>query len=182
MRKIIMLLISLILVFSLTDCGHKTDSNGSIPSPQLSPTSDRGNEKTKSTVSTETSSTGGGASVQDARIKLMFGDEEVIVKMYDNPISRDLLAQLPLTLSFKDYAGAEKIAYPPKTLSTKDVPSGADPKLGDLAVYAPWGNLVIYYQDRSYADGVIILGHIDSGIEKLAAMDKEFTVKIERLD
>jgi len=181
MRKIFVMLLSLMLLICLAACGHKTDSDGSIPSSQSGTTSDNGNEMTESTVPKKTSLTVG-ASVQDARTKLTFGDKEVIVTMDDNPTSRDLLAQLPLTLSFKDYAGAEKIAYPPKTLSTEKVPSGADPKLGDLAVYAPWGNLVIYYQDRGYADGVIILGHINSGIEKLAAMDKEFTVKIERLD
>lgn len=120
--------------------------------------------------------------LKDTRIKLSFNNEEVIVKMNNNPTSKDLLAQLPLTLTFKDYAGAEKIAYPPKVLLTEDAPSGADPKLGDLALYSPWGNLVIYYEDRSYANGLIILGHIESGIEKLSKMDQEFTVTLERMD
>lgn len=71
--------------------------------------------------------------VQVARIKLTFGDKEVIATMCDNPTSRDLLAQLPLTLSYKDYAGAEKIAYPPKALSTEQAPYGADPK-GQVAL------------------------------------------------
>jgi len=61
MRKIIILLLSLILVISLAACGHKTYSDGSIPSSQSSTTSDRGNEMSESTVSTETSSTGEGA-------------------------------------------------------------------------------------------------------------------------
>lgn len=182
MRRIFVMLFSLMLVTSLAACGRKTDSNGSIPSSQLSTTSDSGNEMPKSTVSKKTSSKVEGASVQDARIKLTFGDKEVIATMYDNPTSRDLLAQLPLTLTFKDFAGAEKIAYPPKVLSTEDAPPGADPKLGDLALYSPWRNLVIYYEDRSYANGLIILGHIESGVEKLTVIKGDFTVKIEKVD
>lgn len=182
MRKIFVILLSIMSVISLAACGHKTDSDGRISSSQSSTTSDSRNEMSKSTVSKKTSSILEGASVQDTRIKLTFGDKEVIATMYDNPTSRDLLAKLPLTLTFKDYAGSEKIAYPPKALSIEDAPSGSDPNLGDLALYSPWGNLVIYYGDSGYANGLIILGHIKSGIENLATMDKEFTVKIERLD
>lgn len=182
MRKIIVLFFTLILLISLSACGYKNDSDGSIPSSQSGKTAKSSKEMPKSTVPKRTSSTMEGVFAQGARIKLTFDGKEVIVKMYDNPTSRDLLARLPLTLTFKDYAGAEKIAYPSKPLATKDVPSGADPKLGDLALYSPWGNVVIYYRDRDYADGLIILGHIESGIEKVGAMNKEFTVKIERMD
>ena len=80
------------------------------------------------------------------RIKMTFGNEEVFVRMYDNPTSRDFLKQLPLTLTLKDYAGTEKISYLPKKLSTKDAPAGSDPDVGDFAYYSPWGNLAIYYQ------------------------------------
>lgn len=182
MKKILAAVLIFIMPLSFAACGRNTDSDTGIPSTKARTSSDSGNEIPESAVSKKTSAAVEGASVQDTRIKLTFGNEEVIVRMYDNPASRDLLAQLPLTLTFKDYAGEEKIAYPPKALSTEEAPSGADPKLGDLALYSPWGNLVIYYRDRDYANGLIILGHIESGIEKLAAMEKDFTVKIERLN
>lgn len=119
--------------------------------------------------------------MQDARTKLRFGNEEVIATMYDNPTSRDLLAQLPITITFKDYVGLEKIGYPIKALTTGGAPSGADPEMDDLALYAPLGNLVIFYGDSRYANGVIILGHIESGIEKFAEMDQDFTITIEKM-
>ena|SRR6266404_239516 len=40
-------------------------------------------------------------------------------------------------------------------------PSGSEPSVGDIAFYAPWGNLAIFYQDAEYANGLIILGKID---------------------
>jgi hypothetical protein len=44
------------------------------------------------------------------RIRLTVGDKNVVVKMHDNATSRDLVAQLPLTLTLSDYAGTEKVA------------------------------------------------------------------------
>jgi hypothetical protein len=42
---------------------------------------------------------------------------------------------------------------------------GQRPDVGDIAYYAPWGNLAIYYKDFGYSNGLIILGKIDSGPE-----------------
>lgn len=117
------------------------------------------------------------------RIKMTFGNEEVFVRMYDNPTSRDFLNQLPLTLTLKDYAGTEKISYLPKKLSTKDAPAGSDPNVSDFAYYSPWGNLAIYYRDFGYSDGLIILGSVEpGGAEKLARMNGDFTATLERAD
>src|SRR6266850_1134575 len=55
----------------------------------------------------------------------------------------------------------EKISDLPKRLSTEGAPSGSDPSVGDIAFYAPWGNLAIFYRDAEYANGLIILGKID---------------------
>jgi hypothetical protein len=102
--------------------------------------------------------------------------------MRDNPTSKDFLSLLPLSLTFEDYATTEKISYLPRVLSLEGAPSGNDPDLGDLTLYAPWGNLAIFYKDRGYANGLIILGHIESGIEKLANMNGNFTVSVEKID
>lgn len=118
----------------------------------------------------------------DVRIKLTFNHEEIIVKMYDIPTSRDFLSLLPLTLTFEDYARTEKISRLVKRLSTEDAPSGSQPSVGDLTYYSPWGNLAIFYKDFGYANGLITLGKIESGIEKLASMKNDFTITIERLD
>ncbi len=36
--------------------------------------------------------------------------------------------------------------------------------MGDIAYYAPWGNLAIFYRDWGYGRGLIKLGTLDSDI------------------
>jgi len=43
--------------------------------------------------------------------------------------------------------------------------------VGDIAYYAPWGNLAILYKDFGYSDGLIILWRLDSGIETITAFN-----------
>ena len=76
---------------------------------------------------------------------------------------------LPLTLTLEDYAKTEKISNLPRKLTTEGSPAGADPSVGDIAYYAPWGNLALYYKDFGYSDGLILLGELDSGTEALSA-------------
>ncbi|MEW5549109.1 cyclophilin-like fold protein [Peribacillus frigoritolerans] len=120
--------------------------------------------------------------MEDIRIKLTFNNREVIVNMYDNPTSKDFLSLLPLTLTFEDYAGTEKISYPSNKLSTKEAPSGIDPTIGDFTYFAPWGNLAIFYKDFGYSNGLIKLGKIESGKENFENVHGDFTVHIEKVD
>ncbi|WP_244210880.1 cyclophilin-like fold protein [Amycolatopsis kentuckyensis] len=98
----------------------------------------------------------------------------------DSAAARDFASLLPLTLNLSDFHGTERIADLPRRLSTADAPESADPKAGDLAFYAPWGNLAIYYRDAPPASGVVILGHLpDGGAEVLATAD-QVTVELAR--
>lgn len=89
----------------------------------------------------------------------------ITATLVDSPTTRDFISLLPLTLTLDDYAGTEKVSDLPRRLSTQDAPSGSDPSVGDIAYYAPWGNLAIFYRDFGYSSGLVILGEIDSGIE-----------------
>lgn len=111
--------------------------------------------------------------VSDTRIKLTFNDKEVLVRMYDNPASKDFLTQLPLTINFEDYIGKEKISILQKRLSMDDVQAEDLSKKGDFAYYAPWGNVAIFYKDLEDAtNDLIILGQIESGKENLEKVTK----------
>ncbi|MBY5281314.1 hypothetical protein F2Y95_05925 [Aphanizomenon flos-aquae CCAP 1446/1C] len=87
------------------------------------------------------------------------------VTLIDSKTTQDFISLLPLTLTLEDYARTEKISYLPKKLSTEDAPPGSDPAVGDIAYYSPWENLAMYYNDSGYANGLVILGKIDGGIE-----------------
>ena len=98
------------------------------------------------------------------KIRLKLEDTVITATLIDNKTTRDFISLLPLTLTLEEYAGTEKISDLPKRLSTEGAPSGSDPSVGDIAYYAPWGNLAIFYRDFGYSRGLVILGKIDSGI------------------
>jgi hypothetical protein len=86
----------------------------------------------------------------------------------DSSAARDFASLLPLTLALKDYASTEKISDLPRRLVTDGAPEGIEPTVGDIAYFAPWGNLAIYYKDFGYSRGLVRLGRIESGIEALS--------------
>jgi len=92
----------------------------------------------------------------------------ITATLIDNATSRDFVSLLPLTLTLRDYAATEKISDLPRRLSTEGAPAGHDPSIGDIAYYAPWGNLAIFYRDFSYSPGLIHLGTIEASVEALS--------------
>ncbi|MDI5908323.1 MULTISPECIES: cyclophilin-like fold protein [Streptomyces] len=111
-------------------------------------------------------------------IRLTLNGHRIAATLNDSATARDFAAQLPLTLSLRDFHQAEKIADLPRELSTSGAPEGADPEIGDLAYYAPWNQLATYYRDAPYAAGLVPLGRMDrSGVEQLATAD-EITIDV----
>ena len=50
-------------------------------------------------------------------------------------------------------------------------------------MYAPWGNLAIFYRDYGFSRGLVPLGKLDSGgAEFFASQSGNFTVTIIRAD
>lgn len=90
------------------------------------------------------------------RLKTAQGDFEAV--LHDSASARDFASLLPLNLQLRDYARTEFIADLPRDLSRTGAPRGHAPKAGDLTVYAPWGNLALFYREAAYADGLIPLG------------------------
>ncbi|MFD1260201.1 cyclophilin-like fold protein [Entomomonas asaccharolytica] len=114
----------------------------------------------------------------DVQIKLIMNDKIVTATLVDNETTRDFIKLLPLNLTLEDYANTEKISNLPKKLSTKGVPAGYTPSKGDIAYYAPWGNLAIFHKNFSYSRGLVILAKLDSDIE-LFEVQGSINVKIE---
>jgi hypothetical protein len=99
----------------------------------------------------------------------------------DNPTAKDFLSLLPLAVTLEDYAATEKITYLPRKLATANSPTGSKPSVGEIAYYAPWGNLAIFYKDAAYARGLVPLGRLESGIEALRERGP-LKVTIERVE
>lgn len=61
-------------------------------------------------------------------------------RLHDNATARDLAAQQPLTLTFRDHNNVEKTAPLPRALSLEGAPEGHDPAAGDIGYWAPGGD------------------------------------------
>jgi hypothetical protein len=171
MKKWLCLALILVMSFGLAACS-RNDNN-------LSET-DRGHSASDHSNHAQEESTED--KISDIRVKLTFNNEEVFVRMYDNPTSRDFLERLPLTLTFEEYGGFEKMSILEEDLTTENAPSGRVPSTGDFAYYAPWTNVTIFYEDWQYSEGLIKLGKIESGVEKFQDINSDFTVTIEKVD
>src|SRR3712207_1370165 len=65
-------------------------------------------------------------------IRVLIGDTVIPARLNDTATARDLLTQLPLTLTVRDFNGVEKIAPLPRALSTEGVPPGDSGRPLDL--------------------------------------------------
>jgi hypothetical protein len=115
------------------------------------------------------------------QIRITMDGRSFTAQLADNPTARDLADQLPLTLRFRDLNGVEKIARLPRRLTVDGVPAGADPEIDDIGYYAPTGDLVLYYGDVGYFDGIVRIGRLDTA-DMRAIEDRPdgFAVTIER--
>jgi hypothetical protein len=87
-------------------------------------------------------------------VRFTAGDTSVDVTIgADNATTRDLLSMLPLTVTFEEFNGREKIGYLPRRLNTTGSP-GSEPDDNHLIYYVPWGNLGFYYNTAGVAYSV----------------------------
>jgi hypothetical protein len=117
----------------------------------------------------------------DVRVNICIGDKTYTATMFENPTANDLMSQLPLTLTFRDFGGQEKVSPLPHALTTQGVPKGDDPEINDIGYYAPSNSLVLYYSDVGYWDGIVRLGRFDCSIEAIRTMPDGFTATVERV-
>jgi hypothetical protein len=114
------------------------------------------------------------------KIRLIVGNQHATANLYDNATARDFAALLPLSLTMEDYASIERVANLPRKLAIQEAPEGLAPVAGELTHYAPWGNLAIFIEGRSYARSLLPLGKVDEGLSMLA-QPGPYRLRIERV-
>jgi hypothetical protein len=111
-------------------------------------------------------------------IRILIAGQPVTAELHDNPTARALADQLP----FRDLNSVEKISKLPQPLTTDGVPDGADPEIADIGYYAPSQDLVLYYGDVGYWNGIVRIGRFDDAQLSLAEGQPDgFEVTIERV-
>lgn len=118
----------------------------------------------------------------DMTISITIGDDRFTATLDDSAATRDLVAQLPVTVDMVDHGGVEKTGPLPSALSLDGQPDGADPDVGDLGYYAPGGDLVLYYGDQGYFPGIVVLGRMEGGAAaRIAGLDGPVTATVEEV-
>jgi len=115
----------------------------------------------------QTQRTGENEKGKSMKIRIKLDSKTLTATLEDNATTRDFVALLPLTLTLRDYNRTEKISDLPKKLSTEGAPSGSDPNVGDIAYYAPWGNIAMFYHAFDYSAGLVKLGKLDGDADSL---------------
>ena len=49
----------------------------------------------------------------------------------------------------------------------------------EIGYYSPWGDLVFYYGDVGYFNGIVRIGHYDGSMDAIVNQTDDFTATIE---
>src|SRR3954447_15640972 len=117
------------------------------------------------------------------RIKLTINGTQLTGTLGEGPAARDFATLLPLTVELTDFNGRERVAHLPGPLGLDGEPAGTSAGPGDIAHYAPWGNLALFYGDQPHAAGLVRLRRLDDPAAiVLAELPSTATAVVERAD
>lgn len=148
-------------------------SSPSSDLPSASPSVPPSASTPNATPSTAPNASATSTSIFGTVVRFTSGSTAVDVTIdEDGLVARDFLSMLPLTLTFEEFNGREKIAYLPRELIHDESP-GSDPEDGDLIYYVPWGNLGFYYDTSGigYSDDTIHLGTYEASLDQLKQLE-----------
>ena len=182
MKKSFVIVLGLILCLCMSACSWQEAMQTSSQPDTSQVQSDIGADDFSRNTSTGTKSEMIASETMERKLKLTVDGQKVSITLYDTPAANALYDMLPLTLTFEDFNGIEKISYLTDELPTEGEPDGYDPDVGDFCLYAPWGNLSIFYQDFRYSESLIKLGHIDSNMDIISSMNNNFSATLEKVE
>ena len=113
---------------------------------------------------------------QALRVRVSDGTHTVLYLLNDSPPARSLYDMLPMDVPVENYGRNEKIFYPDQKVD----PSGGiegDGKAGTLALFSPWGNVVMFYESFDPYPGLYLLGQALDGTGEIEQLSG--TVHIE---
>lgn len=104
-------------------------------------------------------------------------EHEVVFALNDSSAAKALYAQLPLRVEVENYSTNEKIFYP-EPLDVSDTPA-AGVEVGTLAYYAPWGDVVMFYDTYRANPSLYELGRAVSGAEQIRELSGTLDISAE---
>lgn len=100
---------------------------------------------------------------QERQMQVTDGTHTIVFTLNSTDAANALWNRLPITASVSNYSNNEKIFYPDPELDYGTNNEEGDCPAGTLALFSPWGNIVMYYGHASRYSGLYILGSATSG-------------------
>ncbi|WP_375133736.1 cyclophilin-like fold protein [Nonomuraea sp. GTA35] len=167
-RRLAACLLTAALAGLLAGCSLPADPQGAGPVTRL--------------VSSPVSSPGAVSAASGMPVVLRFGDHAVAATLTDTMMSRQFTAMLPLTVRLTDAWGQAKAGPIPRLLTAEGGTPVHDPAAGGIYVWPVNGMIAVYYDDLGQTvpePGLIRLGAVEAGLDRLADVGKRVTVRIE---
>jgi hypothetical protein len=150
------------LLLAVTACSSGSQENAPAATPSVAASAGQ----QEPTASTSSSAPGRSTSMN---IRVHLDGRPVDAVLNDSPAARDFFELLPLTLDLEDFHGTERVVDLPRELDTAGAPEPIAATVGDIAYYAPWGNLALFYRDGpAPSPDLLVLGHLDVSADQLA--------------
>ena len=158
-KKIGMMVLALLMVVSVAGCAsqNNSDDSGSARQIEESTQIDKTDDKKMISISSE--------------------DAYIIYELNDSTAAKQLYDQLPLLVEVDDFSTNEKIFYPMEELDPEDAPLAVG-GMGVLAYYAPWGDVVMFYDSFSENDSLFQLGTVIEGQEDISHLSGTVELKV----
>ena len=109
-------------------------------------------------------------------IRVTDGTNTVLYQLNDTPPAVSLYEMLPIEAEVENYGSNEKIFYPETDIETAGGMEGSG-EAGGLALFSPWGNVVMYYDSFDSYPGLYLLGEAVEGTDFVQNLSG--TIRIE---
>jgi predicted MPP superfamily phosphohydrolase len=120
--------------------------------------------------------TGHISDVLPKQINVTDGTHSVTFELNETSAAQSLYGMLPITKEVQNYSTNEKIFYPETAISYGSDCIEDDCPAGTLALFSPWGNVVMYYGDANKYTGLYVLGHAIEGEDQISELTGNITV------
>ncbi len=104
------------------------------------------------------------------KISVKSAEYEIIYELNNSTAAKALYEQLPLTIEAEPFSSNEMTFYPRQKLDTTSTPLSSG-EAGTLSYYAPWGDVVMFYDYCDPNGSLYGLGEVVSGKENIDKLD-----------
>lgn len=171
MRKLIVLVLTLMMVLSLAGCGSNLKES---VEPKAETT---GKEDNRNTVSNADNNVQKESNIP---ITLTVGETVITAALNNSKTSQDFIKTLPRTMTMRRWGNREYYGKVQSDLSTEGTQRNGFEN-GDVAYYPPGGSFAIFFNEANPTtpSPLIIMGKISSDLKVFDKMGETVEMKIE---